>query len=147
LERSSAATTSNRGGARRQLEQSSSAAAAAGGGSEQKEEDEERNIINANNTISFPVATLPRGEQPLEELHFRRQRDVVYSKRKRERQRIEVEELQKQELHWRAWNEVLRCQSLRLEELLRNAHDEIRRRRNGGGGSGGGGGNDNAPIS
>jgi hypothetical protein len=87
----------------------------------------------------FPVATLPRGALPKDELAFRRKRDAVYSQRKRERKRIEVEELQKQELLLSAWNDVLRSEGDRLEELLRTAQEEKKRRRGVGGGGGGSG--------
>jgi hypothetical protein len=89
------------------------------------------------NIIRFPVATLPRAEQPKDELKFRRERDAVYSRRKRERKRIHVEELQKQELHLTAWNDVLRSEGDRLEELLCSAQEEIKRKRGGGGGGSG----------
>jgi hypothetical protein len=78
--------------------------------------------------ISFPIASLPRAEQPVEEQNFRRKRDVVYSKNKRERKKIEVEVLQKQERQLSTCNQALRSESERLEELLRTAQEEIKRR-------------------
>jgi hypothetical protein len=83
--------------------------------------------IHSSSTCTA-VGVLPRAEQPEDERNFRRKRDAVYSKRKRERKRIELEVLQHQELHLGAWNDVLRAEGNRLEELIRAAHQAIEHR-------------------
>jgi hypothetical protein len=75
-------------------------------------------------TTTTTTRVLPRAEQPEDERDFRRKRDAIYSKRKRERKRIEIEELHKQQLHLGALNDVLRAESERLEQMLRAAQKE-----------------------
>jgi hypothetical protein len=75
--------------------------------------------------IPLPGIPLPRGEQLEVERAFRRQRDVIYDKRKRERKWIELEVLQDQRLHLEVTNELLREEGEMLEKLVSAAEQQI----------------------
>lgn len=81
-----------------------------------------------------PPGVLPRGggrsrrsstEETTEQRDRRRQQEVIYGRRKRERERIEIQVLHQEHHRLRTNNDALRREGNRLEQLLRRAEEEV----------------------